>query len=274
MVDALNHLVHALGFHNDATQFVLLFGLALARVATAISMAPFLGGHSTPSTVKVGLSVVIVAVLYPSIAAPQANMPVNAALVIALVAKEALVGAVMGLLSQLVFYAVQTAGVIIDTQRGMDQPSYISAQLASNTSVLGNFQFQAALVLFLVFNGHLLFLRAVHDSYTQIPLIAFPHFQAGVPALIDRIARVSAEMLLIAVQMSAPVVLALFLVDVCFGAIAKVASHVNVHTESQPVKSLVGLALVFLVISFLLEGMKDQFAAMIRQLHELVTALV
>jgi flagellar biosynthetic protein FliR len=187
--------------------------------------------------------------------------------------KEVLVGATIGLLAQLVFYAVQTAGILIDTSRGMDQPAYFSAQLPSNVSILGNFKFQAALVLFLALNGHLLFLRALHASYAQVPLVTFPHIQAGIPSILDRIARVSAEMLLVAVELSAPVLVALFLVDVCFGAIAKVASRVNVHMESQTVKSLVGLALVFLIAGYLLERMRDHFGAMIRHVYEFLNAV-
>jgi flagellar biosynthesis protein FliR len=268
ILDVLTRLVHDLGYQGDVPGFVLLFGLALARIVTALSMSPFLGGRSTPSTVKVGLGVVIVALLYPGIAAPAAATPINPMLGVALLVKEVLIGATIGLLSQLVFYAVQMAGVLIDTQRGMDQPAFISAQLSSNTSVLGNFQFQAALVLFLILDGHLLFLKALHASYVQLPLVGFPHFRAGIPALVDAMARVSAGMLVIAVQMSAPVLVALFIVDVCFGAIGKVASRVNVYLESQPVKSMVGLALVFLIVGFLLEGMRNHLAAMIRQIYE------
>jgi flagellar biosynthetic protein FliR len=273
ILEALNRLIHDLGFRGDATQFILLFGLALARVATAISMSPFLGGQAVPAKVKIGLAVILVALMYPAIAAPAAGIPVNAALAIALLVKEVLVGAIIGLLSQLVFYAVQTAGILIDTQRGMDQPAYFSAQLPSNVSILGNFKFQAALVLFLALDGHLVFLRALHASYGQIPLVTFPRFQAGIPSIVDRIARVSAEMLLIAVELSAPVLVALLLVDVCFGAIAKVASQVNVHMESQTVKSLVGLALVFLVAGYVLERMRDHFGVMVRHLYEFLSAV-
>ena len=274
MLEALNRIVHTLGFQGDVTQFLVLFGLAMSRVATAIVLAPFLGGPSVPAKVKIGLAVIVVAVLYPGIIAAAPAPALNAVLLIGLLVKEVLVGATLGLLAQLVFYAVQTAGVLIDTQRGMDQPAFVSAQLASNVSVLGNFKFQAAIVLFLALNGHLAFLRALHASYLQIPLATFPAFQAGVPAMMDRFARVSAELLVIAMQLAAPVMLALFLVDVSFGVLGKVAGRINVHAESQPVKSLVGLALVFLAIGFLLERMRDYFAAMVRHLYDFVNAMV
>ena len=74
----------------------------------------------------------------------------------------------MGLLSQLVFYAVQTAGALIDTARGMDQPAFVSAQLPGNISALGNFQFQAALVLFLWMRNRVL-MCSMFDAIRSVP---------------------------------------------------------------------------------------------------------
>jgi len=272
VLDALNRIVQSLGFQGDVTLFLALFGLAMARVGTALALVPFLGGPNVPARVKIGLAVIVVAVLYPGIAAPPPQ-GINAVLLVGLLVKEALVGASLGLLAQLVFYAVQTAGVLIDTHRGMDQPAFVSSQLASNVSVLGHLKFQTAIVLFLAFNGHLVFLRALHASYVQIPLAGFPAIQAGVPAMVDRFARVSGDLLAIALQLAAPVMLALFLVDVSFGVLGKVAGRINVHAESQPAKSLVGLALVFLAIGFLLERVRDYFAAMVRHLYDFMNAL-
>lgn len=273
LLDALGRVLHTLGMRGDITQFIVLFGLALARVGTAISMVPFLGGQSVPSKVKTGLAVVVVGLLYPALAAFTGEVPVNAVLVTGLLAKEVLVGATIGLLAQFVFYAVQTAGILVDTQRGMDQPSMLSAQLASHGSMLGNFKYQAALVLFLAFNGHLLFINAIYASYQKVPLVTFPHFKAGVSAVLEHIARLSADMLLIAVQIAAPVMVAMFLVDLTFGALQKVAGRINVHAESQPIKSLVGLALVFLVIGFVLQGMRAHFATMLRNLYDFLNSI-
>ena len=42
-------------------------------------------------------------------------------------------------------------------------------------------------------------------------------------------------------RLSAPVLLALFFVDIGFGMLGKIAQGLNVHDESQPVKALFGL---------------------------------
>ena len=93
-------------------------------------------------------------------------------------------------------------------------------------------------------------------------------------ALIEEMARQTANVFVIALQLSAPVLLALFLVDVAFAAIAKVASQINVHYESQTVKSLVGLAIFFLTAAFVMQRLQGFFPQMIKQLYNISKMLV
>jgi len=79
---------------------------------------------------------------------------------------------------------------------------------------------------------------------------------------------------LVAMQLSAPVLLALFLVDVAFASLGKVIPQVQVHFESQTVKSLVGLSLVFLVLGLFVERLQGYFLLMLREVAELSKAFV
>jgi flagellar biosynthetic protein FliR len=274
LLPALQGILSGLGLHTDVNTFLVFFGLALARLLTAVSLAPFLGGPVVPRQVRVGLAVVITALLYNNVTAGAARIEISPVLFVALLVKEALIGATIGFLSQLVFFGVQMAGTLIDTQRGMNQITFLAPQLQGHTSALGSLKFQAALVLFLALNGHLIFLRALARSYHVLPLTEFPHFHAGATAMLTQVARLSADALVIAVQLAAPVLLALFLLDVAFACLGKVASQVNVHHESQPVKALAGLAIVFFVAAFLLGQLQTYFGAMIRSVENIMKGFV
>ena len=50
------------GIHTDLNTFLVLFGLAFARVGAATYFAPFFGGQSVPVRVRVGLAVVLAAI--------------------------------------------------------------------------------------------------------------------------------------------------------------------------------------------------------------------
>jgi flagellar biosynthetic protein FliR len=86
-------------------------------------------------------------------------------------------------------------------------------------------------------------------------------------AAMEEMAHYTGRSLAIAVELSAPALLALFLVDVSFAMLAKVASGVNVHNESQPVKALFGLAVVLLALGYTLNRLPDHFAAMLQELQ-------
>src|SRR5262249_30176933 len=158
---------------------------------------------------------------------------------------ESMIGLTIGILSQLIFNGVQMAGALVDTARGMDQPGLFAPQLGSNASTVAQLKLQMALVVFLAVNGHLMFVRSLALSFERIPLRGFAHFD-NVGA--DRAVALSAQIFTVALQLAAPVTVALFLVDICFAAIAKVAPQMNVNMESQPVKSMVGLAVLLLAI--------------------------
>lgn len=274
LIGALDRLLSTLGIATDVTRFLVIFLLGMARMLGAITLNPFIGGASVPPRARVGLAVIVTGILFPFIGGGAGEVPPGSLTVFALLVKEIMIGVTIGLISQFIFYAVQMAGTIIDTQRGMNQATFFSPQLPGNVSVLGQLKFQAALVLFLTINGHLLFLRALADSFETLEVLTFPQFQVGLQAVGDQVIRLSAGTFVVALQLSAPVLIVLFMVDVAFGVIGKIAPQINVHTESQPVKAFVGLILVLLTIGLVMARLTTHFTEMIQQVYNLVRLFV
>lgn len=272
MLAALQRILSDIGIHTDIATSLVLFGLVLARLVLAISLTPFLGGRSVAGKIKIGLAVMVSLLLFPSVV-PERTGDMNTLLVMCLLVKETIIGATLGFLSQLTFMGIQMAGAMVDYQRGMSQATFFAPQLETNVSLLGQLQFQAALVLFLLLNGHLLFLRALAASYHTVPVLEFPKFAGGTLAGMEQIARYTGETLVIAVQLSAPALLTLFLVDVGFGILGKAASGLQVHSESQPVKAMLGLGVVLLGLAFVVGRMPGYFGGMIQHLDEFVRSV-
>jgi flagellar biosynthetic protein FliR len=273
MLAALQHILANLGVHTEIATFLVLFGLVLARIVGAIVLAPFLGGRSVSARIKIGLAAAISLLLFTSVV-PQSNLgEMNTLRVMCLLVKEAVIGATLGFLSQLIFYSVQMAGAMVDYGRGMSQATFVAPQLETNVSLLGQIQFQAALVLFLILNGHLVFLRALAASYRNVPLLEFPRFSGGTFAGAEQMAHYTADSLMIAVQLSAPALLALFLVDISFGMLGKVAAGFHVHSESQPVKAIVGLGVVLLALTYIMSRMPGYFSSMLQQVDQFMRRL-
>src|SRR3954470_990388 len=121
MLAAAQRILSELGIQTDVPTFVMLFGLALTRLAAAIALTPFLGGRSASGRIKIGLAVVITVLLYRSVTPASIVGDMNAVRFLCLLIKEAVIGATLGFLTQIVFSSVQMAGAMIDYGRGMSQ---------------------------------------------------------------------------------------------------------------------------------------------------------
>jgi len=273
LLSALQAILGSIGSHVSVVRWLELFALVFGRVAPAVALAPFLGGSSVSMQIKAGLGVVISVVLVPVVPQIPGEVPQSMTVFLALLLKEVVVGSVIGFLAQLVFYAVQISGIVIDTQRGLNQITYLAPQLPGHVSALGNLQFQASLVAFLALRGHLLFIRALGESFRDLPLLEIPHFNKGVLPIAELAAKTSGNALLFGVQLAAPVVLAIFLTDVAFASLGKAASRLRLINEAYTAKAMVGLAVLFLVTALVFDQLPPAFAAMLRNIKTFLEAM-
>ena len=142
MIDSLQQILNAAGLRIDAAGGLVMLAMTMARLLSALFLTPFLGGPSVPSQVKVGLAFALSVLLLPHVAPAGAVAPGSPLTIAALVVKEVMIGALIGFASQLIFFAVQMAGTIVDTQRGLNQISYTAPQLPGHSSILGSLQLQ------------------------------------------------------------------------------------------------------------------------------------
>jgi flagellar biosynthesis protein FliR len=266
-------LLDSVGLHYDVTLWLALFALVFARVTAAIVFAPFLGGKQVPGRIKVGLSFLLTVAILPLLVSKTTPLPASGILYLGLLIKEAVIGSMMGVLAQLVFYSVQLGGTIIDTQRGLNQVTFLAPQLEGHTSALGALQFQAALTLFFALGGHLMFLSTLMRSFRLLGILEIPRMRAGVMPVVDLAARTSADALLLGCQLAAPVVLALFVVDVAFSSAGRMASQIKINNEAFTTKGLLGLGFVCLLVGSFLEQLQPAFVGMLRSLERFIEAM-
>ena len=233
---------------GDPSTALLLLALCAARIIPVLVVAPFLGGRLVPPVVKVGLAVAVALLIWPQalrgVVLPQLG-PVH---VVLLLAKEAFVGLSLGLCAALVFLAAEAAGQLIDTARGASMAESLVPQSGTRASPVADLYLQLAVVVFLALGGHRLFLQALARSYEVVPLTALPS-TAGLTALALGVIDMTGQMLLVAVGLATPVLLAAVLTDLAFGLVNRVAPQLNAWILGMPAKALVGAALVLLTLS-------------------------
>lgn len=256
-----------LGFTSHAS--LGLFMLIFARLTIMISLSPFFGLTNVPPQVKSGFALVISILVWPAFSRTDVSN-LHGIEFLALLMKELLIGIVIGLTSQFIFAAIQMAGSYTDTQRGMDQTVYYAPQMQGPASVLSRLKYQAALALFLTINGHLLFLKAVVGTFLILPPNVFPAFQGGIMPVADKFIQLATQTMGTALALAAPMLISLFVIDIAFSAVGKVASQVQIHSESQPVKALSGLIVLALTIGLIAQMWERYFLLMISQVTDLI----
>lgn len=242
--------------------------LIFVRTLMMILVTPFIGSKSVPGRIKVLLTILLTAFVYP-ILRPSFHIeefPGWTGALMGLFLKEAMVGFSIGLVAALVFYGIQAAGLMIDNQRGVANAQIFVPQLGTQGSVFGLFQFQAAIALFLSMGGHREFLRAFFEGFVTLPIFHLPHFQMGDGSFVDLLIHLTGNVLVLAMQLSAPILIAIFLADVVLGIANKVAPQINVFELGFSVKGFLGVLVVYISILILY----DQFAVVMSEMVDTI----
>ncbi len=250
----------------DTTEFVL-FALVMGRVGGILSSIPLFGGKSVPMRIKVVLVFVMALVFFPIVRAGLPQVPTDSVSLVLLVLKESLVGISLGLLSQVIFSAVEFFGQIVGTQMGLSASSLFDPAMGGQVSVMSVLQNMLAMLLFLSLGLHHLFIRAVVESYQVVPLGAW-HVS---PGLYTFVVTATGEVFIIAIKLAAPVMASLMVATMALGVMARVFPQMNIFMMSFPLNIGLGFLVLgatllafFRTLGNVFAGLDGQITALFR----------
>ncbi|MCP4703399.1 MAG: flagellar type III secretion system protein FliR [candidate division Zixibacteria bacterium] len=230
-----------LTYGADKLQTLLLITF---RAGGLFLTAPILGHHSIPMTIRAGFAVVLAIVLIPF--ASQAPMPAVESiwLLALLAAKELMVGLILGFLFSLLFSGIRMGGGIVGFQMGLLMANVLDPEAGSQISVIAEFWIVIASLIFLAIDGHHAIIAAFADSYKLLPVGAVSFTGPAGEAIV----RMSAYAFTMAVKISAPIVITLFLVSVSLGVVARTVPQMNIFIVGMPLKIGIGFLVMAMVL--------------------------
>ncbi len=248
MQDFLNRL----GVDINVSFDLIFFSLIWVRCLAMAAVLPFLFGKPVPRMVMVGASAALAVFAYPHLMPEtQPMLADNLLYLVMLYLKEAFYGFVIGFTVSILFHAFQSVGQMIDNQRGVSIARVLIPQLGEQGSLSGMFLFQFAMVLYLSFGGHLVFLDGFFMSYKSLPVLEFPVAGPGMFSLIDLLGQITGQIFMISLQLAAPVIIAILLTDIILGIANRVAPQINVWELGFNVKGYIGVLLLFVSITMI-----------------------
>ena len=236
-----------------------LFFLAFTRIMAIIIHVPVFGGQNIPSQVRIGLGLVLAFVLIPWQPLPPEAIAIGTFAYGLAIGKEIIIGTLIGFAADLAFGAIQIAGSAMGMGSGFESSRIFNPALGEAGSAFDQIFVMTATMIFLVLNGHHLFLIALQRTFEAVPINGELPFD-GMEALI----KTTSIFIAAGIHMAMPVIAALVLTDLTLGLLARVAPQVQVYFLGLPVKVVVAMiamgmtfAVIFPYLSLIFKNMAE-----------------
>ncbi len=227
---------------------VVRFALIACRVTPLMMVAPIWGSPLVPGQVRVLIALAISALLLPAARGPLPAGVFDSVWPLAWAAAgEILIGFLFAYVALLLMAGAQFAGQLVDIQIGFGIANVLDPLTSTQVTLIGQLQYLAALLLFLLMDGHHLLLRGLADTFVAVPPGA-PFAAAGALDLVVR--RGGTLLFSVAVRVAAPALTALFLTNFALGLASRMMPQMNLFLVGMPVN--VGAGLLALAASLTL----------------------
>lgn len=229
-------------------------GLSLvqARLMPMFLLVPFMNRSMVPRTIAFGVAAGLGLLLLPTL--PIKNIPMGPELPL-LMLKEALIGAILGLLVALPFWAFDVVGFIIDNQRGASMAATLNPMTGHDTSPLGILTSFTFITFFFVSGGTDLLLGLIYDSYRQWQPLSF--WPVWSPEAADLLIRQLNRLMTAGLMLAAPALMAMFMAELGLALVNRFAPQLQVFFLAMPIKSALGIFVLCLYAAILFDNMLE-----------------
>ncbi|WP_028585488.1 flagellar biosynthetic protein FliR [Desulfogranum mediterraneum] len=245
------------------------FLICLSRVIALIAAIPVFGGSQLAGRIKVGIAVITALLLFP-LMAPYTPKPVGSILELGLLlVNEVLLGALLGLVAQLIFAGVGLGGSIIGYQMGFAAANIFDPQTTQQLSLMSQFINILSLLIFLSLDIHYFFFHAILESYILLPPGGLNLSGEAIPRLME----LASEMFILGVKFSAPILSLLLISNLVLGILARVFPQLNVFMLSFPMNIGIAFLVIGLTLNIVLLILRREFDTMMNNIIQLFTLL-
>lgn len=228
---------------------ILTFFAVLVRFATLFTILPVIGDRMVPGPLKILFSVMTTLMIFPFLVSSGQVNPGEAAVwgsttggIVSTIALEVFFGLAMGFSARLIFEGVAVGGNLVGNFMGFASAATFDPHQESQSAIVAQIQTTMAMLIFLALNGHHLMFQATLESYHVVGL-----GRASIGATLgQRLIQMTAEVLRVGLQLSGPIAVAMFAVNVVFGVMSRTMPQLNILILSMSVTTLIGFVVLFL----------------------------
>ncbi len=205
----------------------------MLRISALMITAPIFALRAFNLRLRVLLAILLALMVYPMHTWPVID-PTSAA-GIKEVFNQIAIGAISGLILQMVSAAMVVAGQVIATSMGLAMASLMDPNMG-NVPVISQFLVVLGSLIFVGAGGHVILLGLILESFHTLPIGT----SIFAPESMGLLLRWSSMMFLGAVLISLPVMVAMLFINVGVGIITRAAPSLNIFSIGFPASVVVG----------------------------------
>jgi len=211
------------------------FLFILLRAGIVLNMLPFIGSTTLPHQFRIGLAVAIALILTPVVdfQVPKSAIPL-------VVVREVMFSMIFALAARFVFFAVDMAGQVMSNATGLSMATIINPEIGQSTEISQLFSIIATL-LFFAMDAHHDLITIFVRSYELAPLGTI-----NTQGIITAGVSFTTSIFIIALKISAPVVIIMLITNIILGFVSKAAPQMNVFFVGYPLYLFLGFLTMFL----------------------------
>ena len=250
-------------------EILIVFLLLTIRIGAIVISLPLLDSRNLPAQLKVVLILMLSVALYPLVQTQQIMIPQRLGHLALVVVSEMLIGLTIGFVAQVLFAGIQLGGEIISQQMGLNMATIFDPTSAHQTSLVSHLQYVLAMLVFLSSSAHHWFIIAMAESLQSIPLAGLSASGAVLPVILTLLGKAC----VIAIQLAAPVSIALLLATLILGVMARLVPQLNVFMLSFPATLGLGLVMLALALPVVMGGIQLAFGQLGNDLVQVIRVL-
>jgi flagellar biosynthesis protein FliR len=229
------------------------FILVLARVGPLFLLAPVFSSKLIPARAR-GVAAVAISFGLAPWALHGHHIPVETMTFAGLMLKEVLVGLSYAFALGAVFAAVSVAGSLMDLTVGFSFGSLVDPITGNHSQLLSQLYAMVGILVFIAINGDHWMIEGLARSYQLVPIQSFPSLSAIVAGANHAFVSIFTS----ALELAAPVMLAVLITDAGMGIVARLMPQLNVFAVGFPAKIAVGLLIMGVSLPFVGGWIADQ----------------
>lgn len=252
--------LHAFGaLHQQFGPVLDALLLLFVRMLAFCTTGPIFNRKNIPIVVKIAMAMYLTGTLFWTIQPQIPQSPISHGAsdhFIFLVIINVLIGAFIGFIADMILQAAYAAGNLINNQIGLSAATLLDPGTGRQTMILESLFTYLTIILFLTLGGMHWMILALQRGLETFPLFTIQQPYTSAVDL-SYLITVSGNVLLIGVQLMAPVMVVTMAVDIMLGIVNRAAQQMPVFQLSFALKPAIGVAVMLLTLPILMVALSN-----------------